>query len=233
MIFLDLHKGPSIWITVLLKEKYQRSCKNELLKKKKEFYVRKSASNRKGYDWDFKAFLDNDGCGKDENILSELNADKPGRCNHVETYDQGSRGCGLATSLLELCFEDENVGGIDPETDELFQDKPMTIGSGKISLKKWRDMAIENCEHIAMLDCYPQSPTPTEACSGYLTAALNTKHTMMFTYHQEEDVMDVMSVINAQVEFWADADEFVYDVGRRWIFCKCKQEKLSQCNNMS
>ena len=165
--------------------------------------------------------------------MSELNADKPGRCNHVETYDQGSRGCGLATSLLELCYEDENVGGIDPETDELFQDKPMTIGSGKISLKKWRDMAIENCEHIAMLDCYPQSPTPTEACSGYLSAALNTKHTMMFTYHQEEDVMDVMSVINAQVEFWADADEFVYDVGRRWIFCKCKQEKLSQCNNMS
>ena len=230
---MNLDKGPSIWIKVPLKDKYQRSCKNELLKKKGEFYVRKSPSSTGWDDWDFKAFLENDGCGKDENILSELNADKPGRCNHVETYDEGSRGCGLATSLLEICFEDENVGGIDPKTDELFQDKPMTIGSGKIVLKKWRDMAIENCEHIAMLDCYPQGDTPTEACSGYLTAALNAQHTMMFTYHEEEDKMDVMSVINAQVEFWADADEFVYDVGRRWIFCKCKQEKLRQCNEMS
>ena len=120
---MDFGKGQRIWIKVSLKDKYQRSCKNEILKKKKEFYVRKSASTKNGYDWDFNVFLDNDGCGKDDNILSELNAVEPGRCNLVETFDTVSRGCGLATSLLEICFEDENVGTIDPETDLLFQDK--------------------------------------------------------------------------------------------------------------
>ena len=124
---------------VLLRQQYQTKCQNAELKTKKDFFVEKSESKNKDYDWDFKVFLDKAGCG----ILSELNANTPGRCNKVETF-AGSEGCGLATTLMEICFADEDVGGIDPENDWLFEDKSRvltmweskTIPTPLISLKK-------------------------------------------------------------------------------------------------
>ena len=209
---------------VALKEQYQNNCKDEKLRTKKEFYVEKCASKRSGYDWDFKAFLYKGSCGDERHILSELNAERGGQCNLVET-SVAYGGCGLATSLMEICFTDVDVGGVDPETDAIFEYN---------KLEKWREMANKYCEHIVYLECDPIEPTPTGACSAYLRAAINTKHLMMFTYPNLNGLMDVMNVADvARALFKSNPDLFLQAHGAEWYFCKCKKESLFECHNMS
>ena len=213
------------WLKVLLRQQYQTKCQNEELKTKKDFFVEKSESKKKDYDWDFKVFLDKDGCG----ILSELNANTPGRCNKVETF-AGSEGCGLATTLMEICFEDENVGGVDPENDPFFV---YSFPDFSVGENLWRQMANENREHIVYLQCRPRAPISPVACSAYLTAAINTEHAMMFTFSTMSRPVVVIDVKGAQSELRENAYKFMRDFGDQWLFCKCKKENMDKCHDMS
>ena len=184
--------------------------------------IRKTKSNKKGYNWDFEALLNKGTKGKDVILMSELNAEDEGYCNQVETYE-GYKACGLATTLMEFCFSDEDVGGMVLEDDSLFGPRA-----------NWRDLAKTNCKHMIGLDCAPKKGTPYAACASYLTAAINKGHMMMFTYPNEEFELEVMHVGNtAKPKFKKDANKFIEEYGNKWYFCKCKPERIENCLAMA
>ena len=219
----NFRKKVSYPIEVPLKYRYAKTCKNDDLVNKRSFVIKKSKSELMGFDWDFKAFLQKGTSGDDFQLLGELNAEDGGYCNQVETSGE-FRKCGIATTLMEFCFTDDDVGGIDLEEYTKFEMQ---------TLEKWRKMATNNCEHIVFLECLPTKPTPFEACSAYLTAAINKGHIMMFTHPNEEQEMDVMNVATyAKQELKKGANDFIKEHGTRWYFCKCKPGRIEQCKAM-
>ena len=164
------------------------------------------------YDWEFEAILEDTG-------LSKLQGNVNGVCNQVDTKP-GSLQCGLATSLMQFCFKDPDIGTVNPTTHYLLK---------KPEAEKFRDLAIENCEHIIFLICSPVKK-PYAACSGYLTAALNTGHTMMFTYYYGD--WDVVTTSSAKHKFKSNAHKFITGYGDTWFFCRCKTNKVTQCEGM-
>ena len=193
-----------------------------------EFEVDRKRSQSEDFEWEFVAYF-----GKTE--LSWLGAGGKSRnrgvCNNVKTEDH-SRGCGMATTLMEFCFSDYMVGGVDVENDKHFK---------KESLTKWRGMAMKNCQHIVYLGCTPYDGTPDIACSAYFTAAINTMHTMMFSYKAQNaldpesgpESMYVWDVAKTQPEFKKDASRWKKDFGFEWYFCQCKKERRSECEKIS
>ena len=61
--------------------------------------------------WLFEAVLKN---GEETTVLSTLKAVEGGECDDIETT-KGSWRCGLATSLLEFCFTDPDIGSLNLE----------------------------------------------------------------------------------------------------------------------
>ena len=195
-------------------------CKNEELVKKKSFIITKENDDEVCY---FKAFLQKGATGKDRQLLSELNAIQGGHCNDVITKPE-SQQCGMATTLMEFCFTDDDVGGVDLEEDPVF---------GMEIFEKWLMIATKNCKHIVYLECEPHLHIPNEACSAYLTAAINTEHIMVFTKPNAEEEMHVMNVATkVKPELKKDADAFVRKYGEKWYFCECKPETVEQCKAM-
>lgn len=130
---------------------------------------------------------------------------------------------------MELCFSDIVVGGLDIENDKKFNE---------VSRKKWKDRAIEYCKHIVYLECAPEKGVSKHVCSGYMTAAINTKHTMMFSVEnhpltKESESMYVMKVAETQIEFKKNPEKLLEEYGTEWYFCQCKKEKLSECEAMA
>ena len=196
-------RATSYPVTVKLKKRAMKRCKNEILKAKKSFTVERQVE---GNFVDFTALLDNV-------KLSELTAESGGICNSVATNDDSTE-CGLATTLMEYCFTDDEVGGIDLQKDPRFNQHP---------LQEYRQMAENTCKHIVYLTC---AAFPLIACSAYFTAAINTKHTLMFTTFNAQDenlVANVFNVAEIQPEFKFDAEGWVNTNGRHWYFCKCKK----------
>ena len=206
-LFRQARRYPEI---VELKEKVMGRCKNEKLKAKKSFTVnRVKTEPQSSFNWEFTAVLE-------DVVLSKLRAINGGICNHVVTCGH-SEGCGLATTLMEYCFTDDNVGGIDVQNNENFK---------KEHLKKWRKMAEQKCEHIVYLQC---AANPVNACSAYFTAAINTEHTLMFSITKlgiftadNLQQMGLFNVAKAQLEFKEDARGWIENNGSSWYFCKCK-----------
>ena len=205
-------RATSYPVTVKLKERVMKRCKNENLIAKKSFTVERHVDTsfqqipNFPINVGFAAVLDGVN-------LSELSALSGGICNEVETNDD-SAGCGLATTLMEYCFTDDEVGGIDLQKDPRFNQHP---------LKEYRQMAENTCKHIVYLTC---AAFPLIACSAYFTAAINTKHTLMFTTFNELDedlVAKLFDVAEVQPEFKFDARGWVNTNGRHWYFCKCKK----------
>ena len=106
------------------------------------------------------------------------------------------------------------------------------------SANSLRNLAIANCDHIVYLACDPKAPATYAACSAYMTAALNTGHTMMFTYGENtEDGIrkgkwNVMAIDAAKPKLRSNANTFIKEYGRAWFFCKCKSERVKQCEEM-
>ena len=140
--------------------------------------------------------------------MSILKANIGGICDQVDTEEE-LRGCGLATILMECCFTDDMVGGVNVHNNEKFE---MTLG-------KNREMATQTCKHIVFLRCLPNLDKYA-ACSAYFTAAINTKHSLMLIL--DDTNMDVMNVAEAQTEFKKDATGWIQDYGYEWFFCQCK-----------
>ena len=201
-----------------LKDRYLSTCKNKNLKQERKFTVNRKKSKSGKFGWEFTAHL-----GRSE--LSWLGAgDEKGNtgvCNDVKTEDH-SLGCGMATTLMEICFTDYMVGSLDLENDKNFK---------KPSLLQWRQMAKENCQHVVYLVCATIT-VPDISCSAYFTAAINTMHTMMFSYDYETETMYLWNVANTQPKFKKDAARWNSHYGKEWYFCQCKKERISECQNM-
>ena len=207
-------------VNVELKDRYMSSCTNEELKDKRKFTVDRKKSNLAVYDWVFTAHLSK---RKLSWLASGDNKKNKGVCNNVKTEDD-SLGCGMATTLMEFCFTDYRVGGVDVENDQHFK---------KESLTKWREMAMQYCKHVVYLLCAPTAPDIS--CSAYLTAAINTNHMMMFTYQRypadsDSEVMYVWDVAKTQPEFKKHAKKWISTYGYAWYFCQCNVN--SECQTM-
>ena len=130
---------------------------------------------------------------------------------------------------MQVCFEDEDVGGMDPKTNSNL------LGQLLISRKILYAKIVSNCEKIVYLQCTPEPPTPTGVCSAYLNAAINTGFEMIFTLRtkttRDMDVMDIEK--KAKPEFKSDADQFIKKHGKSWFFCRCKADRLKGCTSMS
>ena len=170
-------------------------------------------------NWKFQAILKKGSCCEEDKVLSTLIANKGGVCNSIIT-DPKSYKCGLATALMEFCFTDPDIGTDDPETNDCFK---------KDGAEDYRDLAISNCAHMVYLMCIAK---PHSACSGYLTAAINTGHSMMFTYDHLPEKWDVLKVTTAKIMLKGNSDTFIEDYGERWFFCKCQSDRITQCENM-
>ena len=205
-------------------DRYQATCKSSVLKAQKVYYVQKCKSKDKRYDWDFGAYLKKGLCGRKKG-LSQLNGQSGGFCWATAKLSPAPvQGCGLATTMMEMCFNDEDIGSIDPTEDYNFKMK---------GLEKWQEMALLNCEHIIYTTCNPKPPTPFIGCAAYMTAAINTGHSMMFTFPTEQGEMDVLNVADeAKPQLKADAYTFGKNHGFGWYFCRCKPERITECENM-
>ena len=217
-------RGRSYPETVPLKERYIGTCKNEKLKAAKSFTVDMEPLFGQ---WAFTADLG-------QETLSTLFGNNGGICNYVST-DAGSQGCGLATTLMEFCFTEDKVGGFDVQK---IQEYPKEIKEILEGNEKAREIANENCEHIVYLKCSPiGDDAPAIVCSAYLTAAINTEHTMMFVQNVKDKkligLMNVMKVANIQPEFKKNADEWIQTYGPHWFFCQCKPGRMTQCQEIS
>ena len=192
--------------------------------------MKKTNYGRKNIEWRFQAILKKGSCCKDDEVLSTLDGNIGGVCNSMETHP-GSYKCGLATALMEFCFTDLDIGTYNP-ADSTF--KIMMQESIFIKAKYYRDLALSNCDHMVYLKCSPTGTLPKKhaACSGYLTAALNTGHTMMFTYDKGPEKWDVPKITTAKIMLKQNSDTFIEDYGEIWLFCKCKSDRITQCENM-
>ena len=182
--------------------------------------MKKSTIPGKFGQWMFEAILTRD----ENDILSTLKAKEGGVCNDVRT-ENGSWHCGLATSLLEICFDDPDIGAFIP-------DKSVDSEFGLPIDKKYKNLMEINCEHISYLECAPFNSATYAACSGYLTAALNTFHSMMFTYHVDKK-WNVLRIADAKIKIKNDPDKFISDFGDEWFFCKCKSDRTKECESMT
>ena len=210
-------------MTVRLKDGSRKTCQNKQLKETGFYIVKKLKSKHSGYDWDFQAVMFEQ-CVEGSCVLSTLNAIKGGYCDTVET-SKTSEGCGLATQLMEFCFTDKDVGSVNPAKDIILKQKKFS---------KWRQMATQNCDNIVFLTCAPLKPTPKGACSAYLSAAINTEHSMMFTSENSKGMIDVLNVEHeAKPEFKNSPDGFLLSHGDGWHFCRCKPERLTECTEMA
>ena len=156
-----------------------------------------------------------------DQVLSELNG-LSGVCNHVRT-SKTSLQCGLATTLMEFCFTDDDIGSLSNH---------MISGIGNIEHSK---KIVHHCEHVIYLSCAPERPeTPTVACSAYLTAAVNTDHKIVFTTSKEKGGVDVMNVEkDAKPKFRRNPDMFISSHGENWYFCRCKPETIAECEALT
>ena len=211
-------------VKVAMADRYQATCASQDLKKKKHYYVEKCKSSDPRYDIDFGAYMKKGFCGRKKG-LSVLRAERGGFCWATPDLSPAPvQGCGIATAMMELCFEDEEVGSIDPTVDYYFKMK---------GLEKWQQLALLNCENIIYTTCNPAPPTPKVGCAAYMSAAINTEHTMMFTFPTENAEMSVLNVENeAKPKFKEDQDAFEKMHGNYWYFCRCKKERKTECENM-
>ena len=210
-----------------MQDRYYETCASEELKEQKVYYVQKCKVEHHTYDWVFRAYFKKGICGR-KKFLSELNAIDGGLCvATINLSPKAVQGCGLATKMMELCYSDIGIGSLNPAKDYNFKLK---------GLEKWRDMAILNCEHIVFTNCNPAKPTPIAGCAAYMTAALNTGHRMMFTFPTGKDPKGEMDVINVEDEgkpqLKKNAESFVSDHGNQWYFCRCKDDRISECEAM-
>jgi hypothetical protein len=215
---MDGEKGPYD-IEEKLNDRFRDSCKNTKLLEKGAFTVTKFKpdTNR----WVFQAIVE-------KKVLSRFIAEEDGECNDVRTFE-GSYHCGLATALMEFCFTDPDVGTMDPNDNVYFKSN---------SAEHSRNLAIENCDHIVYLVCGPSLPATHGSCSAYMTAAMNTGHTMMFTYHPyvtatEKPKWEVLKIATAKHKIKSNAVNFVEEYGSQWFFCECKAKKsnnVKKCN---
>ena len=216
-------------IKVLMPDRYQSTCAKEYLKKNKVYYVERIKSKNPKMEWDFNAYVKKGLLGK-KKIISVLNGENGGFCWATkDASPPGFRGCGLATKLMEVCFEDDQIGGIDPRKDYNFKLK---------GLEKWQDMAILNCGHIVYTSCNPAHPTPVAGCAAYMTAAINSGHEMMFTFPTNSPTSKgEMNVLNVGREakplLREDADQFRSIHGFGWYFCRCKDDRIKECRAMN
>ena len=126
---------------------------------------------------------------------------------------------------MEFCFTDEDVG---------------TLSSRAIEEITYPNKIASVCAHVIYLVCAPVKkppPTPTQACSAYLTAAINTEHQIMFTSPRmftSKAKMDVLNVKkDAKPEFGRNADTFIRTHGANWYFCRCKPEIMEECESLA
>lgn len=229
-----------------------KTCKSAALKKKKQYFVQKCKSSNPNFEWEFKAFLKKGLCNR-KTKLSTLHG---GRVHHEDReHPKGFcwateelspapvQGCGLATAMMELCFNDADIGSIDPKKNSIFKTEILRNGVLVEYLRKWKEMAILNCEHIVYTSCNPQGGNPVIGCAAYMTAALNTGHKMMFTFPtglQHPTGRGYMDVLNVQYEAKKSlqgngedgAKRFKDTYGYQWFFCRCKDERKEECMNM-
>ena len=91
-------------------------------------------------------------------------------------------------------------------------------------------MATKICKHVVYLACAPS--VDSAVCSGYMTAAINTEHTIMFVQDSKDSLnnMYMMDVAQAQLEFKQDAAGWKEKHGFMWFFCQCKPDKKDKCS---
>ena len=222
-------KGPYME-NVKLNSRFKDSCDNTKLKEKGKFSVAKC--KHKKDEWIFRAIphkgtigkMCDKISGKEEDVLSRLVAQVGGECNDVETFE-GSFHCGLATALMEICFMDPDIGTVIPEKNYYLK---------KDDAEEARNLAAANCDHVVFLTCNPRAPATNAACSAYMTAALNTGHTMMFTCltSMRGNTWDVLGIDNAKRKIKSNANNFIDEYGNVWYFCICKSEKVKECEEM-
>ena len=136
---------------------------------------------------------------------------------------------------MKFCFVDPDIGSVDPaKPAPKNKDDEKSLANKILNTshaKNVRNLAIENCEHTIFLMCAPDTGISYSACSGYLNAGLSTGHTMLFTgYNGNWDVTKTSTAINM---LKSKPKIFITEYGDDWLFCKCKPDRLSQCEGMS
>ena len=92
---------------------------------------------------------------------------------------------------------------------------------------------MSNCVHMVYLACAPEAPTTHSACSAYMTAALNTGNTMMFTHQFETGgKWDALKIATAKLMIKSNAGNFIKEHGAEWFFCKCRSDRVKECEKM-
>ena len=137
---------------------------------------------------------------------------------------------------MEICFEDEEVGGLDTGNNGLLD---IISGYGLEGdelkpFKSYEEKAHLNCEKVVYLVCAPDDRLPYGICSAYLNAAINTKYDVLFSaviQHSKQN-MKIMDLIGAKNEFKNNANKFIENHGNWWFFCNCKSNKKKECIEM-
>ena len=135
-----------------------------------------------------------------------------------------SQKCGLATTLMELCFGDKDVGGLGMKNgiiDTISEAAGGLTKTEKEPLNKYQEMATLKCKKVIYLKCSPDDSIPDNICSTYLSAAKNTNYETLFSavVRHAEYRMAIMELSSAISVFKDDPSDFVTKYGRHWFFC--------------
>ena len=213
--------GP-YFTSVSIQDRYKESCQNQALVAIGAFTMRKSKPPSTSGQWTFQSILTRDDRSE---ILSTLKAKEGGVCNDVRTFE-GSWYCGLATALLQICFTDPDIGTFIPS-----QSRQSEFGR-PIYDKKIQGLMEDNCERIVYLECAPFNGATHANCNGYLTAALNTLNSILFTFHEVRR-WNILNIADAKLRMKSDPTQFVSEFGPEWFFCNCKADRAKECESMT
>ena len=151
--------------------------------------------------------------------IGNLYSIKKGHCNDVAVLPK-YRGCGLAKYLMQACFE---------------EDATENFATNQIA-RRGREFN-ELCEKVKFLECAPTNPNNKIACSGYMSGAILAGFQIIGTTHKNSFNVYAFHIDHARrmmkgEVYGMNAQTFIDQYGEIWYFCKCRQAKLQECQEI-
>ena len=158
----------------------------------------------------------------DDTSLSRLHAAGIGICDDVKTVVDYQR-CGLAKYLMATCFQDWSVLGDDGRGVDVTKDWTWRESPERRNANKY-------CKTIVYLTC---ASRPHRNCISYLRAASAAGFDLLFPFNPRGHKSTFKLGERLESEFHQSYNEFIFQNGARWYFCKCKEGSEQPCLAMA
>ena len=209
----------------------RQRCQSQELKDQGSFIISKEVEKfgKKVLGIKYSAYLNNER-KEEEDSMGHARSLGKGDCDEVDIEEE-YRGCRLGTFLMQACLEDDQVGFYNID-----------------KLPERRSSAHVLCKDLKFLQCSPDpnplGVIPWEACSAYLTAAMEAGYELIFVSNGKNRVAFADEIQGGERKTYLlqigtfkkmfkskGADSIIQYFGKYWTLCKCKADKVDECEN--